>query len=232
MKKIAIIVAGGAGLRAGGGKPKQLRPLDGKPVFIHSIEKFHKQDPSTRIILVINSQYRHDFESALALLHADRAIDCRIVEGGESRAASVKNALDTVEYEDNSLVAIHDAARPLVSIETIKRGWETASAHNSAIPAIPLTDSIRHIENDGSKSVNRAEYLAVQTPQVFNLNMLKQAYDKVWREGKASAMTDDASVFEWANGKIHTYEGELTNIKITGPLDLYIAEAIIQSSNE
>lgn len=232
MKKTAIILAGGSGLRAGGDKPKQLQMLNDKPVFSHSVEAFLKADPSTTIILVVNADHEAEFQNGLRLMQQQQPFSYKTVRGGDSRAASVKNALDSIAYDDNTLTAIHDAARPLVTEEMINRGWEMASAEGSAIPVIPLTDSIRQLTQQGSISVDRAGYKAVQTPQVFRLNLLKQAYDSVWAQGKSHSATDDASVVEMAGGRIHLYDGDPVNIKITGPADIDIARMLINLHNE
>lgn len=220
MTKTAIIVAGGSGLRAGGEVPKQLQFLNGEPVFAHSIRAFLRHDRDTRIILVVNKVYTDMFRAYIDTMQKSYAFDCMIVEGGVSRAHSVLNALKAlkhIEQRTDMLVAIHDAARPLVSEEIIARGWMCAHEKGAAVPVIPLTDSIRHLDTDtSSHSVPRAEYVAVQTPQIFRAHLLLQAYSLLETgEIDAAKVTDDASVAELAGHKVSLYPGELKNIKIT-----------------
>lgn len=229
MKKTAIIVAGGVGLRAGGSVPKQLQELHGIPVFAWSIYRFIEQCAATRIVLVINASFREDFERYIPDMQKTVSFDCKIVAGGATRAESVMNALAEIEPAGDMLIAVHDAARPLVSTELISRGWEAAAKCGAAVPVVPMTDSIRHIQPDGASiSVPRSEYVAVQTPQVFKSEILCDAY-KLLSSGKVSpkAVTDDASVVEIAGGTVSLYEGEHRNFKITGPQDLLIASTLI-----
>lgn len=229
MKKTAIIVAGGSGLRAGGDIPKQLQVLAGEPVFAHSIRAFRKHDPATRIILAVNAAYTDMFRACVSSMQQALKFDCTIVEGGSTRAGSVLNALKAMADEADMLVAVHDAARPLVSETTIARGWELAQMYGAAVPVVPLTDSIRHIDPQGvSHAACRAEYVAVQTPQVFRREVLMHAYSLL-QEGTipADKVTDDASVAELAGYKINLYEGQSDNFKITGPHDLAIANLVI-----
>lgn len=226
MKKVAIIVAGGSGLRAGGEIPKQLQTLGDRPVFAWSIKAFLEEYPGTRIILVVNERFRDMFEAGIAnMRNAWTPFDCTIVSGGLTRAESVMNALKTLSPEDDMLIAVHDAARPLVSVEMIRSGWEAAREHNAVVPAIPLTDSIRELDAAGaSHSVSRANYRAVQTPQVFKAKLLMDSYNQL---NDPSTVTDDASVVELAGHTITLYEGERRNMKITGPEDFIIANALI-----
>lgn len=226
MKKVAIIVAGGSGLRAGGDVPKQLQTLGGMPVFAHSVKAFLEEYPGTRIILVVNERFRDMFEIGVANLQKEWIpFDCTIVGGGLTRAESVSNALATLNAEDDMLIAVHDAARPLVTVNLIKRGWESARQYGASVPAIPLTDSIRELESDGnSRAADRSNYMAVQTPQVFKAPILISAYQKL--SGPIS-VTDDASVVELQNQQITLYQGDPRNIKITGPQDIIIANALL-----
>ncbi|MCM1005812.1 MAG: 2-C-methyl-D-erythritol 4-phosphate cytidylyltransferase [Prevotella sp.] len=230
MKKVAVIVAGGSGLRAGGGIPKQLQDLAGRHVFAWSVKAFLEEDSATRIILVVNGRYRDMFESALANMQIEfPPFDCKTVEGGTTRAESVMHALALLEPEDDLLIAVHDAARPLVSVDMVRRGWQTALKHGAAVPCVPLADSIRRLNDDGtSESVPRSDYVAVQTPQVFKGNLLIKAYLPL-KEGKISvnSVTDDASVVELSGCPITLYSGDTRNIKITNPQDLTIANTIL-----
>lgn len=232
MRKIAIILAAGSGTRAGGKIPKQLQILAGKPVFAHSMEKFLQNDHETEIILVINPAYQDQFVDFIDEISKCTPFKFSMVAGGDSRAASVLNALDTlIDIDGNTLIAVHDAARPLVSTDMIERGWRAAQLSEAAVPVIPMTDSLRHLESEGkSCSVPRKNFVAVQTPQVFNANLLQRAYN-ILRSGSIDSeiITDDASVVEAAGHEVALYDGEPDNMKITGPFDIRIAELIIKN---
>lgn len=227
MKKYAIIVAGGSGTRAGGSIPKQLQLLAGRPVFVHAIEAFLDEDADTHIILVTNAAYTELFRSYVDELRLHRPVSCSFTEGGNTRSRSVINALRIIAEPADALLAVHDAARPLVSPAMIRRGWQKASEHGAAVPAVPLTDSIRRLTEGGSVSVPRSEYVAVQTPQMFLGDILIGAYASLSEEG-LDRVTDDASAVEMSGRQPALYDGEPTNIKITGPYDLRIAELLIQ----
>ncbi len=225
MHKYAIIVAGGEGNRAGGVVPKQFQLIAGIPMLWWSVRAFHAEDPDTRIILVLHPGFFDEWDLLYAELpEADRKIDVHISCGGRSRLESVRNGLMSVPDGNDALVAVHDAARPLVSVEMISRGWLAAEESGAAVPAVSMTDSIRRIEDGVSVSVPRKDYVKVQTPQVFDASLLKHAY-----EGTLSdLMTDDASVVEAAGHKISLYEGSPYNMKVTEPLDIKIAETLIE----
>ncbi|MCM1319186.1 MAG: 2-C-methyl-D-erythritol 4-phosphate cytidylyltransferase [Muribaculaceae bacterium] len=226
MKKIAIIVAGGSGLRAGGQIPKQLQLFGDKPMFTWSMKAFLEEYSGTRIILVVNERFRDMFEAGVANVRTSwPPFDCAIVAGGATRAESVHNALKTLAPEDDMYIAVHDAARPLVPVDMIKRGWEAARNYGAVVPSIPLTDSIRELDDTGkSHTVPRANYRAVQTPQVFKADLLINAYNKL---SDPDSVTDDASVVELAGHNITLYHGEPRNIKITQLQDFIIAAALI-----
>lgn len=221
--RYAIIVAGGKGSRFGSDTPKQFLPLAGKPVLMHTIEKFAAYH-DTHIIVVLPAQFI-DWWSDLCRDY-DFTINHRVVTGGDSRYASVKNALDTITASDLDLVAIHDGVRPLASRQLISHAFAEAEKYGSAIPAVAVTDSIRRLTNDERISValSRDTLRAVQTPQTFNLAEIKKAYSK----GFSPTYTDDASVYEDNGGTIHLIDGEVNNIKITHPNDLAIAELLMK----
>lgn len=221
LRKYAVIVAGGSGTRMGGGIPKQFRSLNGRPVLWWSMKAFSDADPHTRIILVLPDDFISlwtDFYSTLP--ECDR-FAYEVCSGGKTRSESVKNGLALIPDED-SMVAVHDGARPLVSPEIITRGWKTCQDSGAAIPVIGITDSLRRLQDAGSQSVDRNEYVAVQTPQVFKTQILKEAYEKA-RDG---VFTDDASVVEACGKKVALFEGSPVNIKITNPKDLEIATVL------
>jgi 2-C-methyl-D-erythritol 4-phosphate cytidylyltransferase len=216
-KKYAIIVAGGSGTRMKSDLPKQFLLLNHKPILAHTINQFLACD--CEVIVVLPSIHFETFKTQV--LHHCDSQEMLLTEGGKTRFESVKNGLNLVS--ENSLIAIHDAVRPLISTETILRNFELAAQKGSAICAVDLKDSIRKIENNSSKSVNRNEYKIIQTPQTFRADLLLKAYQQPFDE----SFTDDASVFEKAGFDIHLIEGEYKNIKITTPEDLQIAEALL-----
>jgi 2-C-methyl-D-erythritol 4-phosphate cytidylyltransferase len=220
-KKYAIIVAGGQGTRANTPVPKQFMKLDGKPVIMHAITKFADANLNIDIIVVLNKDLipqwgelckEHNFNT-----------EVKIIEGGENRFESVKLGLALVTEE--GIIAIHDAARPLVSTKTIVTGYKAAEMYGNAVPAIPLTDSIRQIDSSKSIAVDRTRYCIIQTPQCFQSTILKKAYSTA--EYKIH-FTDDASVIEASGEKIHLIDGNPDNIKITTPRDFILAEALIK----
>lgn len=225
MEKYAIIVAGGEGTRLGGGLPKQFRDLDGHPLLWWAMTAFHNEDPETRIILVVNEKYIADWKNICLAMDPDDFIDHEICRGGNSRTTSVKNGLALVPDAEESLVAIHDAARPLVSPLMIARGWKAVWETGGAVPAVPVTDSLRHLDEGGSHSVIRSEFVAVQTPQVFKSTMLKEAY----ASDPDTTYSDDAAAFEAAGHKITLFNGDHSNIKVTNPGDMEIASLLLKS---
>ena len=226
LKKYVIIVAGGSGTRFGSQLPKQFLPLAGKPVLMHTIEKFAAAIPGIEVIVVLPQSQQ---EFWLSLCAENRfEIAHRVVAGGDSRYASVKNGLDSIDG-DNAIVAVHDGVRPLVSERVIRDSFTTAAADGSAIPVVEVTDSVRQITADGSSmALDRASLRAVQTPQTFSLSLLREAYSG----GYSPLFTDDASVVEAAGHKVALFDGDTTNIKITRPADLAIAQLIINKKDE
>lgn len=223
MKHYAIIVAGGSGTRFGSSIPKQFLPLCGRPVLMRTIEQFLKC-ADTEVVVVLPAQQRAYWHE-LCEQHSFTAPHS-VVTGGDSRFQSVKNALLSLQLTDADIVAVHDGVRPLVSTALIQNTYETAEKFGAAIPATPVTDSVRRIEPDGtSVALERASLRAVQTPQTFKALELLKAYDVPFEP----FFTDDASVYEHAGGSVRLVEGENTNIKITHPIDITIAEHIINS---
>lgn len=223
MDKYAIIVAGGEGTRIGGALPKQFREVAGRPLLWWSMKAFHDDDPATRIILVLHSGFIGLWKELLLSLPEEERFLHEIVTGGSSRTASVKNGLSLVADDGDSLVAVHDAARPLVSAALISRGWKTAGQAGGAVPVVPVTDSLRRLCEDGSEAVDRSGYVAVQTPQVFRASLLKQAYGK----NPDAVYSDDATAFEAAGLRPALFEGNPQNIKVTNPGDIEIATLLV-----
>ncbi len=223
MNKTTIVVAGGKGERMHKAIPKQFLLLGGKIILMHTLEVFHRFDENMPLILVIPT-VQIDYWKELCNKYAFD-IPHQVVAGGNTRFQSVKNGLEVVQ--NSALVAIHDGVRPFVSMETIARCFDAAQKHEAAIPVIDPIDSIRELTDSGSKSVDRQKYKLVQTPQVFNVNLLKKAYKQKFEP----FFTDDASVVESLGNKIHLVEGNRENIKITTEFDLKMAEITISFEN-
>ncbi|MDD3319904.1 MAG: 2-C-methyl-D-erythritol 4-phosphate cytidylyltransferase [Paludibacter sp.] len=219
MIKTAIIVAGGKGERMQSEIPKQFIEIQGKPILMHTLEAFYKYDVHLQILLVLPAS-QIEFWNQLCKKHAF-GIEHKIVEGGKYRFNSVKNGLDSVEVP--SIIAVHDGVRPLVNNETIARCFTAAETYGAAIPVVDLVDSIRQIDGEESRSVDRTAYKLVQTPQVFRSDILKKAYEQEF----SILFTDDASVVEAAGTKVCLVEGNRENIKITTEIDLKMAENTI-----
>ncbi|NDV57841.1 2-C-methyl-D-erythritol 4-phosphate cytidylyltransferase [Bacteroides sp. 519] len=221
--KYALIVAGGKGLRMGGELPKQFIPIGtGKPVLMYTIEAFYLYNKDIKIILVLPLS-QQEYWKGLCKEH-NFAIPHIIADGGETRYHSVKNGL---QYVDNDgLVGVHDGVRPFVSQQVIENCYTLAAKHKAVVPVIGVVETVRKIEDAGSITVNRDQYKLVQTPQVFNSTLLKQAYNQPYTD----AFTDDASVVEAIGIAIHLTEGNRENIKITTPFDLKIANALLECS--
>ena len=217
MNKIVVLVAGGSGMRMGSALPKQFMLLQGKPVFIHAIDAFIKAYADIDIILVLPDIY---IEHAKQCLNDfGKSLDnIKIVPGGNTRFDSVKNGLTQVH--NNHIVFIHDAVRCLVSVELIRRCAESSMKEGSAIPVLPLKDSIREMLNDGSsRPIDRSSIRIVQTPQTFVSDNIKDAFNLNYNP----SFTDEATVLEAAGYKVNLVEGEEGNIKITYPADIDFA---------
>jgi len=214
-----IIAAGGSGERMQSKELKQFALLKNKPVIVHTIEQFIKFDEKIELIVAINEQYKAVF---LALIKHLGHFNILLASAGENRFKSVKNALKLCTGD---FIAVHDAVRPLASIDLIKNCFDAAKKYGNAIPCLPPTESLRKLNKDGNTAVNRTEYILAQTPQVFVANQLKTAY----RQNYSPLFTDDASVVEQLGNKIHLVKGERQNIKITYASDLKIAEVLLNS---
>lgn len=212
-----IIVAAGNGSRFGGDTPKQFCLLEGKPVLMHSIERFHNKLPNAQITVVLSAE-RVDYWNELCHNY-DLDIPHSIAIGGTTRWESVKNALETVS-QTASIIMVHDGARPLVTEHTIDALCQAiANGADGALPVLPMVDSIRLQTAEGSEAVDRSKYVSVQTPQAFPANLLKEAYQLPY----APNMTDDASVMEIAGHKnIALVDGNAATLKITRSEDLDI----------
>ena len=217
-----IVVAGGRGIRMGASVPKQFLLLLGKPIIFHTINRFLDYDPGIELIIVLPRDSTPVWEE-LCIKHGFDH-DHNIVIGGEERYNSVKNGLSLVRQE--SLVAVHDAVRPLVSVETIERCFLMADKKGNAVPFIKPSESIREIISPArNRTLSRDMIALIQTPQVFRSDILLASYGKAFQPG----FTDDASVVEAAGYKINLVEGNEENIKITTAEDLIVAESLLRN---
>ena len=217
----AIIVAGGKGTRIKSVMPKQFLSVAGKPVLMHTIQAFLDYSASIHIILVLPEDDMDRWADLCEGFGFHPHIT--IIRGGETRFQSVRNGLAAIP--ENSLVAIHDGVRPLVSADIIGASFRLAAVHGTAVAAVRLKESIRMTDQDNTKAMDRSRFRLIQTPQTFQSSLIKEAY-KVKEE---PSMTDDASVAEHAGHLISLFEGSYENIKITTPEDLPVAEALMAS---
>jgi 2-C-methyl-D-erythritol 4-phosphate cytidylyltransferase len=220
-KNYAIIVAGGSGSRMGASVPKQFLLLSGQPVIMHTIQAFSRSEAKPHILIVLPAKF-HGYWDELCIKHAFK-IDYELVSGGETRFHSVKNGLDTIPGTENTIVAVHDAVRPLISPQLIDEAYHRACINGNAVLAVKSRDSVRRVMGTSSESMVRDEIYLVQTPQTFQLHQLKKAYGQAYQE----KFTDDASVVESAGFPIHLLDGSYSNIKITFPGDIAIAELLL-----
>ena len=217
MEKYAIIVAGGKGTRMKSEVPKQFLPLLGKPIMAHTINKFLAAE--CKVIIVLPKDHFETFEELV--LPSCHSQNIKFTEGGITRFHSVKNGLELIDSD--GYVAVHDAVRPLISLDTIQESFNTAQINQTAVTSIPLKDSIREIKENTNSAKDRSKYRLIQTPQTFSVTLLKKAYETEYLDN----FTDDASVVEHYGATITLFNGDYSNLKITTPEDLIIAKALI-----
>lgn len=226
MKNYVIIVAGGKGLRMGSDIPKQFLPIGGRPVLMRTIERFQAYSPTLQIILVLPKAQQDYWQQLCRDYHF--AVEYLLADGGETRFHSVQHGLALIPDDAEGVVGIHDGVRPFPSIEVIRNCYETAREQKAVIPVIPVVETLRHISPStllpSSQTVPRGDYRLVQTPQTFDIQLLKAANRQPYNDG----FTDDASVVEAYGHPITLVEGNRENIKITTPYDITVAEAIIR----
>ena len=216
-----IIVAGGKGLRMGGEVPKQFLPVGGKPVLMRTLERFREAMPELQIILVL-PKAQQDYWQQLCREH-QFAVEYLLTDGGQTRFHSVQNGLALVPDDAQGVVGVHDGVRPFVSAEVICRCYEAARESKAVIPVVRVVETVRHLQGASSVTVPRDEYRLVQTPQCFDIQLLKAANKQPYNDG----FTDDASVVEAFGYDVKLVEGNRENIKITTPADLKFAEILI-----
>ena len=246
-----IIVAGGKGLRMGTDIPKQFLPIGGKPVLMRTLEVCRPSPPTLQIILLLPKPQQDDW---LQLCQEyDFKVEYQMTDGGETRFHSVQHGLALIPDDAQGVVGVHDGVRPYPAIDVIRNGYETARKAKAVIPVIPIVETLRHIkaadehgpirtnghDNNGScksvksdafnisETVPRGDYRLVQTPQTFDIQLLKAANRQPYNDG----FTDDASVVEAFGFDITLVEGNRENIKITTPYDLNIAEMLCNTKS-
>ena len=226
-----IIVAGGKGLRMGSDIPKQFLPISGKPVLMRTLERFRQYSPTLQIILVL-PKAQQDYWQELCKEY-DFKVEYLLADGGETRFHSVQHGLALIPDDAEGVVGVHDGVRPFPSFEVIRNCYETARTAKAVIPVIPVVETVRKLSPENpdkpdnpkahsSVTVPRNEYRLVQTPQCFDIQLLKAANQQPYNDG----FTDDASVVEAFGFDVTLVEGNRENIKITTPYDLRIAEVL------
>ena len=239
-EEFVIIVAGGKGLRMGGDIPKQFLPVGGRPVLMRTLERFREYSADLQIILVLPKsqqdywrelceQYHFPLPATTPLPQQGEAGGRAylLADGGETRFHSVQHGLALIPDDAEGVVGVHDGVRPFPSVEVIARCYETARQTGAAVPVIPVVETLRQICHGEKQSVTvpRGDYRLVQTPQTFDIQLLKAANRQPYNDG----FTDDASVVESYGHAITLVEGNRENIKLTTPYDMVVAEAIIPS---
>ena len=220
-----VIVAGGSGSRMGSSMPKQFALVGGEPILVRTINNFAKAFAGAKIIVVLPAAQIDFWKNYSARFRVARH---KIVEGGEQRFHSVKNGIEALtDYVD--LIAIQDGVRPFASTEMLRATAQCAAEYGSAIPVIEAVDSFRVVSDSGSQIIDRSTLRVVQTPQIFEAGLIRAAYDTVY----CAQFTDDASVVEATTPhRVKLCSGERTNIKITTPDDMVLAEAIVRLQSE
>ena len=222
MKQHVVMVAGGTGTRMRQSTAKQFLNVEGLPLMWWTLRRFREALPEAEVTLVLHESLFEEFYELERTFGSAGAM--HVVPGGAERFHSVLEGLKTLP--DEGVVGIHDAVRPFPSVEAIQRCFELAARSGSAIPVVPVKDSIRRVEEHRSEAVDRGALRAVQTPQCFDLATLKAAFDTPYRP----EFTDDASVYEAAGHTVNLCEGDSWNVKVTTPEDLTIAEAFVRAS--
>ena len=226
--------------------PKQFLPIGGKPVLMRTLERFRAYSSDLQIILVLPEAQQDYWQELCQEYQFD--VEYQLANGGQTRFHSVQNGLALVPDDAEGVVGVHDGVRPFPSIEVIRNCYETARTAKAVIPVIPVVETVRHLEGDKSMTVPRGDYRLVQTPQTFDIQLLKAAYKRAQNQVNLSSaereqarpevkaanrqpyndgFTDDASVVESYGYAITLVEGNRENIKITTPYDLKIAEVLI-----
>lgn len=223
MKRFAVIVAGGKGLRMGKELPKQFIELDNLPVLMHTIRTFHNFDQGMGIYVVLPKEHIDFWENLCRKYSFD--IEHSVVIGGKERFHSVKNGLSAVSTDSDGVVAVHDGVRPFISHEALDRLFNTAQEKGVAVPVIDSVNSVRIADEKGNRAIDRNSVKLVQTPQVFHLSKIREAFIQEF----SVRFTDEAAVYEETGREIILVKGDEANIKITTPVDLLVAESLIKA---
>lgn len=218
MTDYVIIVAGGKGLRMGSDIPKQFLPIGGRPVLMRTIERFREYDADLQIILVLPKAQQAYWQQLCR--EYGFSVDYQLADGGETRFHSVQHGLALIPDTAEGVVGVHDGVRPFPAVEVIRRCYETARTAKAVVPIVPVVETLRHVA-EGTKP--RDDYRLVQTPQTFDIQLLKAANRQPYRDD----FTDDASVVESYGHTITLVDGNRENIKITTPYDLKIAKVLV-----
>jgi 2-C-methyl-D-erythritol 4-phosphate cytidylyltransferase len=214
-----IITAGGIGKRMGTELPKQFLSVADKPILLHTLERLFSFDKDAQIILTLPQEWKNYWQEILK--EHQCTIPHRVVDGGQERYHSVKNAIG---FCSGNFIAIHDGVRPFVSNETFERLKEAVFQYGAVVPVSPVKESLRFFNEHGSQSIDRSKFMLVQTPQVFSKEIIQNSYDTEYHQ----SITDDASLVEACGFVVHTVDGNEENIKITSPLDLALAGILIE----
>jgi 2-C-methyl-D-erythritol 4-phosphate cytidylyltransferase len=221
VSKAAIIVAAGTGTRMGGNQPKQFKELAGIPLAIYPGLTFREFDPEIELVYVIGIGTAQTWENLLRKFFPDG--NWRLAMGGKSRYESVANGVKSFQNPD-TMLAIHDGARPFLEAKTIAHAFQCAYENRNAVLAVPAKDSLRMATESGSNFLDRTKYFYVQTPQIFWQKDMRDVY----QQQDNSNFTDDATVMELAGHNIVLVEGSYDNIKVTTPEDWEQAELILK----
>ena len=232
MADYVIIVAGGKGLRMGGEVPKQFLPVGGVPVLMRTLMRFCEYSSDLQLILVLPRE-QQDYWHGLCQQHQFR-MDYQLADGGRTRFHSVQNGLALIPDDAQGVVGVHDGVRPFVAVDVIARCFDAARTRKAVIPVVPVVETLRHIVHDDDaatgilhgKNVFRDDYRLVQTPQTFDIQLLKAANRQPYRD----TFTDDASVVEAYGHPVAMIDGNRENIKITTPFDLRLAACLIDEA--
>lgn len=220
MNKYAIVVAAGRGQRMQSALPKQFMLLNDKPLYTYAINCFLQYISNVQVLLILPEN--DPFDEDELLQYFDKKNQIKILTGGSTRFESVKKGLDALP--NDGVVFIHDAVRPFITKSLLDELLNTAIEKGNAIPCIDVNDSMRKINDNGNHAVDRTQYKSIQTPQVFQLDLIKKAF----QQASNTSFTDDASVLENLGVSIHLIQGNAENIKITRPIDLQIASVYLE----
>jgi 2-C-methyl-D-erythritol 4-phosphate cytidylyltransferase len=228
MQLCAVIVAGGTGTRLGAGMPKQMLPLQGRPILAHTLDRFLAYDPTLVTVTVLHASLYADWDAFITThFPAEAHARLRACPGGAERTDSVQaglQCLHTALGTDEALVAIHDAVRPFIDREMLDRGFSLAAIHGNATAAVPVKSSLRVLTPQGSQAIDRSQYFHVQTPQMFRLGEIIDCY---LARDVQRVYTDDAGLAEDQGMHIQLFDGSYDNLKVTTLEDLLLAEQLM-----